>query len=106
MSSVKALEPLLKALALLAVFIDFGLGFIYAFAAVHSPVRLLYAVLAELWALGMLAIGLKLLDNKLTDKLLSCLFVGVLIFMAGHVAALAAYGLRDAVVWIIRAARG
>jgi hypothetical protein len=54
----------------------------------------------------MLAIGLKLLDNKLTDKLLSCLFVGVLIFMAGHVAALAAYGLRDAVVWIIRAARG
>jgi hypothetical protein len=103
---LKALEPLLKALALLAVFIDFGLGFIYAFAAVHSPVRLLYAVLVELWALGMLAAGLKLIDNEHIDKLLSSLFIGVLIFMAGHVAALAAYGLRDALVLIIRAARG
>jgi hypothetical protein len=103
---VKPLEPLLKALALLAIVADFGLGFAYAFSAVHSLARLLYAILVELWALGMLAIGLKLLNNKLTDRLFSCLFIGVLIFMAGHVAALAAYGLRDALVWIIRAARG
>jgi hypothetical protein len=103
---VKALEPVLKALALLAVFMDFGLGFAYAFAAAHSLLRLLYAVLVELWALGMLALGLKLIDNEFIDKLLSSLFIGVLIFMAGHVAALAAYGLRDAVVWIIKAARG
>jgi hypothetical protein len=103
---VKSLEPLLKALALLAIVADFGLGFAYAFAAVHSPVRLLYAVLVELWALGMLAVGLKLIDNEHIDKLLSCLFIGVLIFMAGHVAALALLGLRDVVVFIIRAARG